>query len=235
MIARELISLKENIGTLKADVSTRLHITSFASVALSFPFRPPVTSTSSQSMSKGKITALPTPAVSDVRSSITTLTGPVQVNHHSVLESPEDNNEFQPAVPQRNRRKRNRPTVIGTKKCDSLYDSRPRLDMFIIRVSKEYSDNDLRRILTDENIGVIELKKVSHDLAATLSYKLTIYADSEVKLMQPSFWPEYISCRRFFTPRKLPINFPTPRLAHHESNVVNLPPLGNTLYPALHD
>ena len=216
-------------------MSTRPHITSFVSVASSFPLRPPVTSTSSQSMSKGKITALPIPAVSDVRSSITTVAGPIQVNNHSVLESPEDYNEFQPVVPQRNCRRRNRSTVIGTKKCDSLYGSRPRLDMFISCVSKEYSDNDLRRILTDENIEVIELKKVSHYLAAALSYKLTIYADLEVKLIQPSFWPEYISCRRFFTPRKLAVNFPTPRLAHQESNVVNLPPLRNTLCPALHD
>ena len=84
-------------------------------------------------------------------------------------------------------RRRNRSTVIGTKNYDSLYGSRPRLDMFISSVPKQYSDNDLRRILTDENIEVMELKKVSDDLATALSYKLTIYADSEVKLMQLSF------------------------------------------------
>jgi hypothetical protein len=106
-------------------------------------------------------------------------------------------------IPARNRRdrRRKRVTVVGTK-ASEREGCRPRLDLFVSRVPKEYPEQHVRDMIVDNRVEILDIVKVSHEKANMTSYKVTIWADDEDRLMQPDAWPRFISCCRFVRPRR---------------------------------
>ena len=98
------------------------------------------------------------------------------------------------------RQRRHKKPVVGTKKYDQFHGNCPTVDMFIYRIPTNYTIDQVRDIAQD-GVQVLKLSKVSHDDAVNNSYKLTIYVNDEEKVMQSSYWPEFVACRRFIPPR----------------------------------
>ena len=107
-------------------------------------------------------------------------------------------------------KRRRKSPIIGTKKHDQFHGSRPTVDIFLYRIPKIYSTDQVLDIAQDD-VEVLKLSRISHDDAVSNSYKLTIYADDEEKVMQPSYWPEFVACRRFIPPKQRRSNNTQPK------------------------
>lgn len=101
----------------------------------------------------------------------------------------------------RRTRRRNRPTEVGTKES-TFRGCRPRMDHFIGRVPKEWPEQHMRDMVVDKQVEIVDLKKTSHTEAPMSSYKLTIWRDDADKLIQPTAWPQFITCRCWTRPRR---------------------------------
>ena len=74
------------------------------------------------------------------------------------------------------------------------------MDMFIPHIPNAYTFDQIRDTAPDRE-QVLKITKISHDDAINSSYKLIIFADDEEKVMQPSYWPEFVACWRFIPPQ----------------------------------
>ena len=104
-------------------------------------------------------------------------------------------------VSNRRRVRRDKDTVVGTKKDVVFHGCRPRVDLFISRIPREYDIEAVRNMVKDTGLEILSLDKVSHVDAHASSFKLTIYKDEEEKARAASVWPEYVECRRFWQKR----------------------------------
>lgn len=96
--------------------------------------------------------------------------------------------------------------VIGTGSATgSLVGCEPSRDIFVYRVKKGTNEDDLQQFLVDAAISVTSISKVSHTDAANDSFKVQIKAKDVKTVMNASFWPSGIGCRRFISPRN-PVN-----------------------------
>ena len=98
--------------------------------------------------------------------------------------------------------RRNHQTVAGTRKSDVSRGYRPQGELFVGRVPKEYPEQHVRDMVADTGVEKIDIKKISHVDAPMTSYKLTVWRDAVDKLLQPTAWPEFITCRRWVRPHR---------------------------------
>lgn len=121
-----------------------------------------------------------------------------------------------------NRRQRKpRTVVVGTKKSDVFHGCRPRANLFVSRVPKEYPVQHIKDMIADTGAEILDVQKLSHPDAAMSSYKVTVWRDDEAKLLLPTSWPEFITCRRYFRPRKQQQQQQQPRNRYDEWNEEN--------------
>ena len=98
---------------------------------------------------------------------------------HTVAKNIEcDNDDGYQVVHHKRRRKS---PIIGTKKHDQFHGSRHTVDMFLYRIPKIYSTDQVLDIAQDD-VEVLKLSRISHDDAVSSSNKLTIYADDKERL-----------------------------------------------------
>ena len=131
------------------------------------------------------------------------------------MPSSRDDDDFVTFKSSTNRRniRRNRQTVVSTKKSDVYSGCRPQSELFVGRVPKEYPEQHVRDMVADTGVEIIDIKKISHVDAPMTSYKLTVWRDTVDKLQQPTAWPEFITCCRWVRPRR-----------HHDDNTHGNPP-----------
>ena len=122
---------------------------------------------------------------------------------HCLPSSPDDD-DFVTFKSRTNRRniRRNHQIVVGTKKSDVYRSCRPQSELFDGSVPKEYPEQHVRDMVADTGVEIIDIKKISHADAPMMSYKLTIWRDAVDQLLQPTAWPEFITCRCWVRPRR---------------------------------
>jgi hypothetical protein len=123
-------------------------------------------------------------------------------------------------VSNRGNRRKARPAVVGTKKSDLFHGCRHRISLFVSRAPSDYSEQQIRNMVQDTGVEILELKKISHPSANMSSFKMTVYKDDEEKLMISSVWPEFIACRRYIPPRRR-----VEGVDHSDSHVVGPVPI----------
>lgn len=97
------------------------------------------------------------------------------------------------------RRKRlKRKTVYGTKKDAELKSGKRQAEFFIFRVDKEATDDMVRNYVETGNIEVQKLECLSKPEAFSKSFYLSVTTDDPSQLLDPSFWPDGVGCRRFY-------------------------------------
>ena len=65
----------------------------------------------------------------------------------------------------------------------------PTRSMFISRVDRETSDDNMRDWISKQKINIINFERLSHDDAKYKSYKLIVSVSDYVSLCKPSQWP----------------------------------------------
>lgn len=97
---------------------------------------------------------------------------------------------------------RPRPKAIyGTKTGTTLRSGPRRQEIFVFRVHREITDDELKTFIANENMAVKELECVSRDDSWTKSYRIVIECNDLGALLNPEFWPDGIGCRRYWRKR----------------------------------
>jgi hypothetical protein len=100
----------------------------------------------------------------------------------------------------RPRQQQRRMPNVGTRKHEQFKAGPQRTELFVFRVENSVSEDVIKDYLKEEKVKVNAMAKVSKDDAATQSFHITVECDDpEVLLTDPSFWPDRICCRRFYT------------------------------------
>ena len=73
--------------------------------------------------------------------------------------------------------------------------------MFISRVDRETSDDNMRDCISEQKINIINFERLSHDDAKYKSYKLIVSVSDYVSLYKPSQWPVGISISKYHPPK----------------------------------
>ena len=110
-------------------------------------------------------------------------------------------NEYVTVRNRRNRRQE-RITMVGTKKSEQFQGRRPRINLFVSRVPKDYPAQHIKDMIVDTGVEILNLILLSHENATMALYKLSIWKDDEEQLMKPDAWPQFISCRRYVRSRR---------------------------------
>ena len=103
-----------------------------------------------------------------------------------------------PAIKQRRRRK----LLEGTATGSGVRGAPRTRDMFISRVEKDTTDDQLRTWISEQNVNIMKFELLSHEDAIYKSFKLTVPVTDFTKLYEPSLWPVGVSIARYFAPRK---------------------------------
>ena len=99
-------------------------------------------------------------------------------------------------------RRQERVTVVGTKKSEQFQGRRPRIDLFVSRVPKDYPAQHIKDMIADTGVEILDLILLSHENAAMALYKVSIWKDDEERLMKPNASPQFINCRRYVRRRR---------------------------------
>jgi hypothetical protein len=101
------------------------------------------------------------------------------------------------------RKLRKQQGIIGSRKNrqTNLKSGTEHTDLFVYRVHNDQSDEDVTSFLTDENVHIVSISKVSHQESKMKSFKVRIKSSDLDKVMSDVFWPDGIGCRKFFTSR----------------------------------
>ena len=77
----------------------------------------------------------------------------------------------------------------------------PTRSMFISRVDRETSDDNMRDWISKQKINIINFERLSHDDAKYKSYKLIVSVSDYVSLCKPSQWPVGICISKYHPPK----------------------------------
>ena len=102
-----------------------------------------------------------------------------------------------------NRKKRPFTGVKGTQKNEGrLKEVSECCDFYVGRCSPETSVDDINNFVSNViDVPTISCVKISADESKVKSFKLTVLAENEDKLLDPSVWPKNIRVRRYFYSR----------------------------------
>jgi len=110
--------------------------------------------------------------------------------------------------PNRNRPKRGKPPAIyGTRQGTSLRAGPRRHSLFVFRVHADIDETSITNFLTNENVTVANVERLSREDSWTNSFRITVESDDISGLLSPEFWPDGIGCRRYYS-RKIPESQP---------------------------
>lgn len=103
------------------------------------------------------------------------------------------------AKKQRRQDARRRKVITGTKGNVGSFKGAPEpsRDFFVSRVATDVSTTDIRDYLTERDISVRLLDKVSHEDAKFQSFKLTVPVSSVKDLLSDDVWPCGVKVRRY--------------------------------------
>ena len=113
----------------------------------------------------------------------------------------DNNSEFQ--YPSFYRRKMRRKTKTVTGQADNVRlkgAPLPSRDIFVFRVDRYATEDELKGFIIDNGVPVRELTCVSHADAKYKSFKLTVSVKDVEKVFDEDFWPCGIMVRRYFAP-----------------------------------
>ena len=134
--------------------------------------------------------------------------------HQSALEDAVDSSETQRGVddegfklqPHQKRKllraQRDKNTITGKRQNSLIKSGRKYADIFVYNVHNDTEENVIKTFITDEQVPVSSIHRMSRDESATQSFKLTINFDDLSKVMVDTFWPDGIRCRRFWNRQK---------------------------------
>jgi hypothetical protein len=112
----------------------------------------------------------------------------------------EDDSGFRP--PYAHMKKQRRKVVVGTRKdCSIKGGTQPRRDLFVYRVYKDTSAEDMKDFL-GQSVEVLNCQKISHEDAINASFKITVTATDAKTMFKKDFWPTGIYCRSYIPPRE---------------------------------
>ena len=110
---------------------------------------------------------------------------------------------FQKHERRRQERARQRTIVTGTSNSARLKGGPPPVrEFFVYRVQKCAEENDIEDYLTENNIDFISVIKVSNPDAKFSSFRVSVPIAMVKKVMDGNMWPEGISVRKFYPPKK---------------------------------
>jgi len=96
-------------------------------------------------------------------------------------------------------RKRN--TVYGKKKSDGLKAPARRYEIVVFNVTSESGAEDVKSYMSDCDVKVEDVKKLSGDTSTVQSFKVDVaYKDKDI-VLNSDFWPQDIGCRPYFRRR----------------------------------
>lgn len=103
----------------------------------------------------------------------------------------------QPGQPgQRPRRPRR--TVYGTREHNTLRSAPSTTKLFVFRINKDVTEDDIKQFLNDDGIQDSDIECVSHENANAKSFKVTLNSKDKDRVMSPDFWPDGVACRLFY-------------------------------------
>lgn len=124
----------------------------------------------------------------------------------STRDQSHDSEEFQfPSYASKKLRKqeaRRRKVITGTSGYSGNFKGAPEptRDLFLSRVDSAVSGDDIRAYLSEQNVTVRALVKISHDDSKFKSFKLSVPVSVVHNLLQDSMWPSGVRVRRYVAP-----------------------------------
>ena len=110
---------------------------------------------------------------------------------------------FQKHERRRQERARQRTIVTGTSNSARLKGGPPPVrEFFVYSVQKCAEENDIEDYLTENNIDFISVIKVSNPDVKFSSFRVSVPIAMVKKVMDGNMWPEGISVRKFYPPKK---------------------------------
>ena len=101
------------------------------------------------------------------------------------------------------RQARRRKPITGTRAAMGKLKGAPEpsRDLFVYRVDKLVTDEDISSYLSDNGVEVRAIKLVSNSESRFASFKVELKVSDINKVLASDFWPEGICVRRFYTRR----------------------------------
>ena len=99
------------------------------------------------------------------------------------------------------RRSRKRRGVLGKRPDTEIISGPDDVELFVSRVNNSITPEAMKTFITDQNIDVRSISVVSHQESRTKSFKVKIENKHFKKVMEESFWPSGVACRKFFYAR----------------------------------
>ena len=101
-------------------------------------------------------------------------------------------------------RRKKRSVVLGTGNAGGCVRGAPRTrDLFVYRVDKTVTADDMQRFLSDSGVTVSAIELVSKDCARNCSFRVTVPLTNLDRIFDPMVWPAGIGVR-FFRRRLMP-------------------------------
>ena len=97
----------------------------------------------------------------------------------------------------RGRRDRDRRTVYGTRQHGTLKGASNTTSLFVFRVDKGVSEDDIKTYISEENITNTSVQCVSHADARAKPFRVNVNNKDKDKVMSSDFWPDGMACRLF--------------------------------------
>ena len=96
------------------------------------------------------------------------------------------------------RRSRKRRGVLGKKKDTPITSGPDDVELFVSRVNNCITPETMKTYITDQGVDVHSINVVSHKDSRTKSFKVKIKNAQFKDVMDDSFWPSGVACRKFF-------------------------------------
>ena len=97
----------------------------------------------------------------------------------------------------------------GTRQHGTLKGASNTISLFVFRVDKGVSEDDIKTYLSEENITDTWVQCDSHADARAKSFRVNVNNKDKDKVMSSDFWPDGMACRLFYQKRKNDANRPS--------------------------
>ena len=125
-----------------------------------------------------------------------------QINQTEASSIESDGEPFQKSSYERRKLLRQkRRAIYGTATHGTLRGAQRTVDLFVFRLEKDTETKDVEDYLREHGLDYVNLRCVSNEESRFKSYKLTTdHKDSE-QVLDASFWPNGVGCRKFISRR----------------------------------
>lgn len=97
-------------------------------------------------------------------------------------------------------KKQRRRGVVGSRDDSSLKGNEPRRVLFVYRLDKATTADELNNYLK-QSVGPFECVKISHEDAHNASFKVAVPLSDSRKMLNSDFWPSGVCCRHYIPPK----------------------------------